>query len=254
MGETRRVGFGPGGPFRKSRHTGNASEVAVPRRDRDDEVCAPMTLYSRFGKRVLDCVLVVLSLPLTAPVMGLTALVVRIDAGKPVLYMPLRTGLEGRPFRILKFRTMVVGADRIGGGTTALADPRVTRSGAWIRALKLDELPQLFNVLKGDMSLVGPRPELEQYTAQYTDAEKVILSVRPGLTDLSSVEYVSLDQHVGGAGADEVYELLVLPHKNLLRAEYARSVSFRLDCGILVRTALVLLTKAVRMRPRVGSA
>ena len=109
---------------------------------------------------------------------------------------------------------MVEGAEKLGGGTTRLNDPRITRVGSFLRDTKLDELPQLINVVLGDMSLVGPRPELAVYTQRYTPEEKKMLNVRPGITDLSSLEFSSLDEHVGENDADRVFEEKVFPKKN----------------------------------------
>src|SRR5262245_11875130 len=119
-----------------------------------------------------------LLLILLSPLFLVFALAIKLDSNGPIFYLGERAGLYGRPFRIIKFRTMVHNAERVGGGTTALSDPRITRVGRWLRGLKLDELPQLINVIKNDMSLVGPRPELLQYTSRYTEEEAVILSVK----------------------------------------------------------------------------
>jgi len=125
------------------------------------------------------------------------------------------------------------------------AAARITRSGEWLRRHKLDELPQLFNVLKGEMSFVGPRPELLQYTDQYRGREKLILSVRPGITDLASIQFHSLDKWVGAGDADKVYEETVLAKKNALRIEYAETQSFSLDIKILWRTLTTLFRRSL---------
>lgn len=166
------------------------------------------------------------------------------EDGFPVFYRADRGGYLGRSFRICKFRSMVKNADRIGGGTTAFHDPRITKVGNILRKTKLDELPQIGQVFLGSMSFIGPRPELLQYTEQYTGEEKDILKVRPGITDFSSVEFINLDEIVGGENADEMYEKYVLKRKNQLRVKYAHSVSFITDLFIFFQTLGAVFHKA----------
>ena len=160
---------------------------------------------------------------------------VKLDSPGPILYRAPRGGYHNRTFYICKFRSMVVGADKTGG-TTALGDARVTRAGRVMRRLKLDELPQLFNIIKGEMSFVGPRPELLLYTTQYTKDEECILWVRPGITDRSSIVYVAQDEIVGTENPVENYEKYILPEKNRLRVEYAKNQSFGLDVRLFFET------------------
>jgi lipopolysaccharide/colanic/teichoic acid biosynthesis glycosyltransferase len=185
-------------------------------------------------------------LPIVLPVALVVALGVLISSPGPVFYLGTRSGLNGRPFRIFKFRTMVVDAERKGGGTTALNDRRIFPFGRLLRRYKLDELPQLINVLRGEMSLVGPRPELPIYTDQYSDEEREILSVRPGITDLSSLRFSSLDEIVGSDDADRVFEQRVLPEKNRLRLQYVRTQSFTRDMWIIVMTGWCIVRKIFR--------
>jgi lipopolysaccharide/colanic/teichoic acid biosynthesis glycosyltransferase len=138
---------------------------------------------------------------------------------------------------------MIVDAERKGGGTTALGDPRIFPLGRFVRRYKIDELPQLFNVLRGEMSLVGPRPELPIYTERYTEKERVILTVRPGITDLSSIRFSSLDEIVGDRYADRVFEEKVLPEKNRLRLHYVETQSLAGDLRILFLTGWCILRK-----------
>lgn len=201
--------------------------------------------YSRIAKPVLDRVV---ALPLTilfSPVLVVVAAVVAAE-GSPVFYRGVRSGLHGKPFHIFKFRTMRTDAEQTGGGTTALDDPRITRVGAFLRDTKLDELPQLFNVLRGEMSLVGPRPELLQYTQQYRGAYERIHLVKPGITDLSSLKFIDLEAQVGAEDPDTIYETVILGQKNDLRLEYADTVSFALDTRIVLSTASATLMKALR--------
>lgn len=131
---------------------------------------------------------------------------------------------------------MVPDAEKIGGPSTALNDPRVTLIGRFLRKYKLDEIPQLINILKGEMSFVGPRPQVEKYTRLYTDEEKIILSVKPGLTDYASIRFINLDAVLGNENVDEKYLRTVEPEKNRLRIQYARDPSFLKDMKILFFT------------------
>jgi len=159
----------------------------------------------------------------------------------PVFYRGVRTGQFGKPFRIYKFRTMVVNAEKIGGPSTALNDARLTKVGKFLRKYKIDELPQLVNVLKGEMSFVGPRPQVEKYTTLYNDEEKSILSVKPGLTDFASIKFINLDKILGENQVNEKYLQQIEPEKNRLRIKYAREHSFCLDIKLITQTLWHLL-------------
>jgi len=196
-----------------------------------------------FAKRIFDIVVAFVLLVLAIPFLLIAAVGVAIASPGPVFYFGERTGRHGRPFRIFKFRTMVVDAERKGGGTTALGDPRIFPFGRFLRRFKWDELPQLLNVLRGEMSLVGPRPELPLYTDRYTEKERKILSVRPGITDLSSMRFSSLDEVVGARDADRMFEEQVLPEKNRLRLHYVETQSFALDLKILCMTVWCIVRK-----------
>lgn len=200
-------------------------------------------IYNRKIKRILDVVITGIALAIIWPLYLIVALAIIIEDGFPVFYRAERGGYMNRPFKICKFRSMVKNADKIGGGTTALHDPRITRVGNVLRKTKLDEIPQLAQVFLGRMSLIGPRPELPRYVAAYSDEEKDILQVRPGITDFSSVEFINLDEIVGGTNADEMYEKYVLEKKNALRIKYAHSVSFKTDVYILFKTVAAVLNK-----------
>lgn len=192
-------------------------------------------------KRVLDVVGALAALIVLSPVLGLVAVLVVTQCGKPVLYRGERMGLEGKPFHILKFRTMVPDAERLGTSTTALHDSRLTRIGSVLRKYKIDELPQLLNVISGDMSLVGPRPQVERYTRLYSDSDKEMLSVRPGITDYASIRFVNLDQLMGDSDVDQKYRTEIEPEKNRLRLKYVREMSFHTDLRILILTAMQML-------------
>lgn len=203
-------------------------------------------IYNRFVKRILDLILALIFAVVLAPIYLILALAVVIDTGLPVFYRAERGGYRDKPFRIFKFRSMVKNADQIGGGTTALNDSRITKVGNVLRKTKLDEIPQLFNIIKGDMSFIGPRPELLRYTAQYEGEELLIHRVRPGITDYSSIEFINLDEIVGGENADEMYEKYVLKRKNELRVKYAKTVSFGTDVKLLFVTVWDVLKKICR--------
>ena len=186
-------------------------------------------------KRLLDIVASLVGLIVASPLLLAIAVLVKLTSPGPVFYWGVRTGRHGVPFRIYKFRTMIVGADT-GAGTTSRGDPRVTPLGRVIRRWKLDEFPQLLNVLVGNMSLVGPRPELPRYTDQYAGEEQYILSVRPGITDYSSIEFADLNERIGDADPDRDFERLILPRKNALRLKYVRERSLWVDVKIIART------------------
>jgi lipopolysaccharide/colanic/teichoic acid biosynthesis glycosyltransferase len=187
-------------------------------------------------KRLLDLLLSCAVLALAWPALLLIALLVRFSGPGPGFYRGVRTGLHGKPFRIFKFRTMVSDAERLGGPTTGTDDPRVTRLGRFLRRTKLDELPQFLNVLSGEMSLVGPRPEVPEYTSLYSGDELLILSVTPGSTDYASIEFADLDDLVGREDPDDYFRRHILPRKNALRVEYVRNWSLAEDMRILRRT------------------
>jgi len=203
-----------------------------------------MKMFRKF-KRIFDVIVCLIWLPFFTPFFIIIAISIKVDSPGPVFYRGWRTGLGGRPFRIFKFRTMVVDAEKIGGGTTALKDSRITRLGKFLRKYKLDELPQVLNVIKGDMSIVGPRPELAQYTGLYKGEELVILSVRPGITDYSSMKFSALDEVVGAGDADRVFEETVLARKNGLRIRYVRERTFSGDIKIILQTLCLIFRKAL---------
>ena len=202
--------------------------------------------YSKVVKRALDFLLALILLIPGCILMLPLAIWVKLDSPGPVFYRALRGGYHNKPFYIMKFRSMVVDADKTGG-CTALNDSRVTRAGKVMRRLKLDELPQLFNIIKGDMSFVGPRPELLLYTTQYTPEQECILWVRPGITDRSSIVYIAQDELVGEENPVENFEKYILPEKNRLRVEYAKSQCFTLDMRLFFETIGGVFGKARKM-------
>lgn len=195
----------------------------------------------RFGKRVTDIVLSAVAILVCAPVMLAIAVWIKADSRGPVFYRGERVGADGKMFRILKFRSMISDAEVRGGFSTALDDPRLTRIGRFLRKHKLDELPQFVNVLAGDMSLVGPRPQVRYYTDRYAGDQRLILTVKPGITDLATLYFVDMDAVLGSGDVDRRYMTEVEPVKNELRLRYVREQSYLLDLRILLETFLRLL-------------
>jgi lipopolysaccharide/colanic/teichoic acid biosynthesis glycosyltransferase len=193
------------------------------------------------GKRLFDLIVSTISLIILSPLFLVIALLIKLNSKGPIFYRGVRSGLYGKPFKIFKFRTMVTNAEKVGGFSTALNDPRLTRMGRFLRKYKFDELPQFINVLKGEMSLVGPRPQVEHYTKLYNNEEKIILSVKPGLTDYASIQFINLDQILGDERVDEKYFQEIEPEKNRLRMKYAQEHSFLIDMKILILTFLNML-------------
>jgi lipopolysaccharide/colanic/teichoic acid biosynthesis glycosyltransferase len=195
-------------------------------------------------KRLFDFTAASLALVLLSPVLLIIALFVKATSPGPALYCGKRAGRQGKIFKMYKFRTMVADADRLGGSCTSAGDARVTRSGYWLRKFKLDELPQLLNVLVGDMSLVGPRPEVQEYVRLFTPEERAILSVRPGITDWASLWDRDEAQALAGhADPERAYLELIRPEKIRLQLEYVRRRSFATDLAILVATLRILVLR-----------
>lgn len=187
-------------------------------------------------KRLIDILAAALGLALLAPLLALIALAIKLDSPGPVLFRQQRMGRGFRPFSIYKFRTMKTAAG--GPAITVGSDQRITRVGAFLRRSKLDELPQLFNVLKGDMALVGPRPEVPRYVEMFRDEYQEILKVRPGLTDLASLKYSDEAALLGrAADPEEEYIRRLLPDKIRLAQEYLRRSSVLFDLRLIFVTA-----------------
>ena len=198
------------------------------------------------AKRVFDMTVAGLGLAVASPVLLGLAAAIKLEDGGPVFYRGERVGLHGETFRIFKFRSMVVNAEKLGASSTSDADSRVTRVGRIIRKFKLDELSQLLNVVNGDMSLVGPRPEVRRFTDMYTDEEKKILDLRPGITDWASIwntDEGGVIARSGIADADEAYEKLLRPTKLKLQLKYLEERNLLIDLQILIRTVLAVLDK-----------
>lgn len=199
-----------------------------------------------YSKRLIDILLAVIGLVFIWPILLVCAVAVKLSSPGPVLYLGKRTGRYSIPFKIFKFRSMREDAEHTGGTTTGKNDTRITSVGKFLRKYKLDELPQLFNVLRGEMSFVGPRPEVAEYTDMYSAEEQEILSVRPGITDLSSLTFSDLQSHVGSENPDEAFRRYVLPQKNRLRLKYAREHTISMDFIILIKTVLLVVAKPLK--------
>jgi lipopolysaccharide/colanic/teichoic acid biosynthesis glycosyltransferase len=195
----------------------------------------------RFFKRLTDIAVSLIAIIVFGPLMLALAILIKLDSPGPVFYRGERAGRAGTTFRIFKFRSMIVDAERKGGFSTAIDDPRLTLIGRSLRKYKLDELPQFFNVLFGNMSLVGPRPQVLYYTSRYTRKELLILTVRPGITDLASLYFVDMDTVLGTGNVDARYQAEIEPVKNQLRIRYVREQSYFLDLRILFETAFKLI-------------
>lgn len=193
-------------------------------------------------KRSFDVLLSAVGLVIAAPVLLALAAWIKLDSRGPIFYRGARVGQRSRMFRIYKFRTMVVNADRIGASSTSDDDPRITRAGASIRRYKLDELPQLLNVLAGDMSFVGPRPQVKQHVDLYTDEERALLDVRPGITDFASILYRNEGEILAGsADPDGDYLKLIAPGKLRLGLEYVRTHNLWIDMRLIGATIGAIL-------------
>ncbi len=192
-------------------------------------------------KRLFDIIFSIFGIIILSPIFIILALSVKFTSPGPILYLGKRTGLNGKSFKIFKFRSMFLNSEK-GPGTTSKNDKRITKIGFYIRKYKLDELPQLFNILFGEMSFVGPRPELKKYTDLYTEEEKIILSVRPGLTDISSLHFYNLNELIDNENPDYDFEKKILSQKNLLRISYVKQQNFWLDLTLIVKTFIKIIS------------
>ena len=201
------------------------------------------------AKRLFDFVVALAGLIALGPVMALLALAVKLDSPGPAFYKGRRIGRDGVPFGMYKLRTMAHHADRMGSAVTRGQDPRVTRVGRLLRKSKLDELPQLANVLRGEMSLVGPRPEAPCYVAYYTPQQREALRVRPGITGLAQIHFRNEEALLQGCDdLEREYVTKVMPLKLSFDLEYIRRRSFWLDLRLIWRTAACLCARGDAMQ------
>jgi lipopolysaccharide/colanic/teichoic acid biosynthesis glycosyltransferase len=197
----------------------------------------------RLNMRLLDLISSLLGLILLSPLFLLLSVLIKADSAGPVLYRAERVGQGGRLFRMLKFRSMASNADQRGPGITVAGDGRITRVGRLLRKSKMDEVPQLLNVLKGEMSLVGPRPEDPRYVALYTPEQRRILQVRPGITSPASLRYRHEEQLLTGPDWERVYLEQVMPHKLQIELDYAERRTCSSDLHVILKTVLTLFRK-----------
>ncbi|SDD76354.1 Sugar transferase involved in LPS biosynthesis (colanic, teichoic acid) [Mucilaginibacter pineti] len=188
-------------------------------------------------KRLFDIALALIALIMSLPVFLLIAIAVKLNSSGGVFYKQIRVGKHGNEFKLFKFRTMYINSDNAGLLTIGNKDYRITRVGYWLRKYKLDELPQLLNVLKGDMSLVGPRPEVRKYVNMYTPAQLRVLTVKPGVTDWASIKYFDENELLAGSdNPEDMYIKSIVPSKINKNLEYIDNHNLLMDVKIILFT------------------
>jgi lipopolysaccharide/colanic/teichoic acid biosynthesis glycosyltransferase len=192
-------------------------------------------------KRIFDVFISTLVVVLLLPLFAIIALIVSLTSGLPVFFFQERIGKDWKPFRIIKFRTMVKNADKMGPGITSAYDERITRTGRVLRKYKMDELPQFLNILKGDMSLIGPRPELLKYINYYKEDYSLILNIKPGITDYATIKFRYEEDFIAGNNKEEFYLKNILPSKIILYKKYINEMGFFTDVKILLSTVKAIL-------------
>jgi lipopolysaccharide/colanic/teichoic acid biosynthesis glycosyltransferase len=191
-------------------------------------------------QRLLDFVSALIGLIVLSPLFLITSFIIKLTSPGPVFHRGERVGLNGRLFSLYKFRTMITNAATLGPGITAQNDPRITGVGRFLRRTKIDEVPQLINVLTGDMSLVGPRPEDPRYVTQYTPNEKLILKVRPGITSPASLTYRYEERMLSGPDWENEYRFKILPTKLAIDLDYFSKRTLLSDLSLMARTIFSL--------------
>lgn len=195
------------------------------------------SLYYRISKRVFDLIISITGLLVLTPILLIICIIIKTDDFGPVFYKAERVGKNGRVFRMFKFRSMIQNADKIGPSSASLSDSRITGTGRFLRKHKLDELPQLFNVLAGEMSVIGPRPEEKKFTDLFSEEERIILSVKPGITDWASLWYSNEAELLEGIDdPDNFYLEKIRPEKIRLQINYVKNRNFFIDLKIFFLT------------------
>ena len=195
-------------------------------------------------KRAMDVTLSLLGLILCSPLMVLISILIKKEDRGPVLYRGVRVGRFGKPFYVMKFRSLVVDAERRGGSSTADDDPRITKIGRFIRKYKLDEFPQLLNVLRGEMSIVGPRPQVQWAVDLYTPEQRLLLTAKPGISDFASIQFKNEAEILKGSkDPDKAYLEKIAPEKIRLSLEYVKNRSFWVDIQIILKTIAEIFKK-----------
>jgi lipopolysaccharide/colanic/teichoic acid biosynthesis glycosyltransferase len=193
-------------------------------------------------RRFIDIAVAVIVLPLLTPLFTIVSLMVFLESPGNPFYGGWRAGKGGIPFRMWKFRTMVVGANRLGGAITTRSDPRITRIGGFLRKTKIDELPQFINLLLGNLTLIGPRPEDPGIVARYLPEQREVLQMKPGITGPTQVHYTSVEaEAIPEENSEQFYVDRLLNGKILLDLEYQRKRTFFSDCGVLLETVSLIL-------------
>lgn len=193
-------------------------------------------------KRIFDIVMSLIGLIILGIPMIIIGIIIKLSSEGPVFYKQVRVGKSNKDFKILKFRTMIVDADKKGMQITVGKDPRITGIGHFLRKTKIDELPQLINVLKGEMSFVGPRPEVRKYVEMYDDYQKNVLKIKPGITDLASIEYRDESTLLGqSANPEKTYIEEIMPTKLKLNLKYMQEFSFFYDIKLILKTLVKIV-------------
>jgi lipopolysaccharide/colanic/teichoic acid biosynthesis glycosyltransferase len=200
--------------------------------------------YTKYGKRIFDFIASLIGLILLSPFLVIIGILVKISDKGPVFYRSKRVGQNFKPFYLLKFRTMVVNAEELGPSVTKGGDQRITKIGRFLRKTKLDELPQLWNVVKGELSLVGPRPEVEKYIFFYKDDYKEILKIRPGITDYAAIKFRNEEEILAKfEDVEKAYIENVLPEKIKLYKTYLNEIGFLTDLKVIFKTLWAVIFK-----------
>ena len=199
------------------------------------------SLYCRSGKRLLDISLALMGLVIALPFLALGALAVWLESGRPIFFMQWRVGRHSRQFKIIKLRTMRNAAEVNGAKVTASNDPRITAVGKWLRRTKVDEIPQLFNILKGEMSFVGPRPEIPEYVMAYTQLQTSVLNVRPGLTGPAALAFIDEERVLANhLNEEDFYRRVLMPAKLELDLAYCKTITLLTDLKLISLTLLCI--------------
>lgn len=198
-----------------------------------------MSKFNQAIKRIFDFVASLIGIIILSPIFIVVSIAIKLDSKGGILFLQKRVGKDGKEFNIYKFRTMVTDAEKLGKQITVGKDNRITKTGAFLRKFKIDELPQLFNVLKGDMSLVGPRPEVPKYVALYNNEQRKVLLVRPGITDLASLRYKDENEILGKVDNPEEYYINVIMKDKLeLNLEYIEKSNLFFDIALILKTII----------------
>ncbi|MEG1311762.1 MAG: sugar transferase [Romboutsia sp.] len=198
-----------------------------------------MIMMNKIFKRAFDIISSLIGILILSPILLIISILIKTTSKGPILFKQKRVGRDGIEFNIFKFRTMVTDAEKLGTQITIGKDPRITNVGHFLRKFKLDELPQLFNVLFGTMSLVGPRPEVPKYVALYTNEQRKVLSIRPGITDIASLRYKDENDILGKVdNPEEHYVDVIMQDKLSLNLEYIEKNNVIFDIGLILKTIM----------------